>query len=140
MARHCRRAVHSLHLSVQDDFCIARENFTVSVPVSILDRLASVIQERKTNPTQRSYTCKLLLEGVEKIGDKIVEEAQEVVDAAREPADAGREHLVREAADLVYHLLVMLAARDVELGQVEAELAQRFGISGLDEKASRVPH
>lgn len=112
----------------------------MSVPVSILDRLASVIQERKTNPTQRSYTCKLLLEGVEKIGDKIVEEAQEVVDAAREPADAGREHLVREAADLVYHLLVMLAARDVELGQVEAELARRFGISGLDEKASRVPH
>ena len=53
--------------------------------------------------------------------------------------EAGRQHLIREAGDLLYHLFVMLAARDVALGEVEAELAKRFGISGLDEKASRPP-
>ena len=53
------------------------------------------------------------------------------------PGDAGRAHLTHEAADLIYHLFVMLAARDVALDDVEAELARRFGVSGLDEKASR---
>ncbi len=98
-----------------------------------------VIEERKATRPEHSYTTKLLVGGVEKIGAKIHEEAAEVVEAAAEPGPAGCEHLVREAADLVYHLLVMLALRDVELAQVEAELARRFGISGLDEKASRPP-
>ncbi len=60
-----------------------------------------------------------------------------MIEAAGESGPAGQEHLVREAADLVYHLLVMLALRDVPLADVEAELARRFGISGLDEKESR---
>jgi phosphoribosyl-ATP pyrophosphohydrolase len=104
---------------------------------TILSQLMSVIQDRKARPSEKSYTNKLLTGGVPKIGEKIREEALEVVEAAAEPGPAGQEHLVREAADLVYHLLVMLAHRETDLSQVEAELARRFGISGLDEKASR---
>jgi phosphoribosyl-ATP pyrophosphohydrolase len=104
---------------------------------SVLSRLMQVIEDRKANPPERSYTTSLFRGGVEKIGGKILEEAREVVEAAGEPGDDGRRHLVAEAADVIYHLLVMLAHRDTGLSDVEAELGRRFGISGLDEKASR---
>ena len=103
----------------------------------ILAQLMQVIADRKANPSDRSYTCKLLAGGVSKIGGKVTEEAAEVVAAAGEPGEAGREHTVREAADVIYHLFVLLTARDIPLAAVEEELARRFGISGLDEKASR---
>jgi phosphoribosyl-ATP pyrophosphohydrolase len=73
---------------------------------------------------------------VEAIGGKVLEEAGELVQAARE-AERRREPVVHEAADLVYHLLVMLALCGVTLEEVEKELARRFGTSGLDEKAAR---
>ena len=103
----------------------------------ILAQLMAVIEDRKNNPPAKSYTTTLLAGGIPKIGGKITEEAAEVVEAAGEPGDEGRSHLTLEAADLIYHLFVMLAHRDVKLASVEAELAKRFGISGLDEKASR---
>ncbi len=103
----------------------------------ILQQLAAVIADRQQNPSERSYTTQLLQGGVPKIGDKITEEAAEVVEAAAEPGEEGQAHLVREAADLLYHLMVMLAYRGTTLEAVEAELGRRFGISGLDEKASR---
>lgn len=105
--------------------------------VDILERLMSLIRDRKENPPPRSYTTSLFEGGVEKIGAKITEEAAEVVEAAGEPGEAGREHLVYESADLLYHLFVMLGHRDIGLDEVKTELARRFGISGLDEKASR---
>jgi phosphoribosyl-ATP pyrophosphohydrolase len=98
-----------------------------------------VISDRKENPPEKSYTTKLFNGGVPKIGEKIVEEAAEVVEAAGEPGDEGRAHLIYEAADLIYHLFVMLGHCDIQLEEVEAELAKRFGISGIDEKASRKP-
>jgi phosphoribosyl-ATP pyrophosphohydrolase len=104
---------------------------------SILVRLMAVIEDRKAHPSEKSYTNRLLSGGVEKIGAKIIEEAAEVVAAAAEPDDAGRSHTIHEAADLVYHLWVMLGYREISLSEVEAELARRFGISGLDEKAAR---
>ncbi len=104
---------------------------------NIFTRLMSVIESRKTEPSARSYTARLLAGGVPKIGEKITEEAAEVVEAAGEEGPAGQEHLVREAADLAYHLFVMLAARDVRLAELESELTRRFGTSGLDETASR---
>ena len=104
---------------------------------SIFARLMAVIEDRKAHPTDKSYTNRLLAGGVAKIGAKVTEEAAEVVEAAGEPGDEGRAHTVREAADLVYHLFVLLGVRDIPLAEVEAELARRFGISGLDEKASR---
>jgi phosphoribosyl-ATP pyrophosphohydrolase len=110
---------------------------TVPATPRPLDALEQTIAERAANPSEKSYTSQLLVGGVDAIGGKIVEEAAEVVDAASEPGDAGREHLVREAGDLVYHLLVLLRLRKASLADVEAELARRFGVSGLEEKAGR---
>jgi phosphoribosyl-ATP pyrophosphohydrolase len=104
---------------------------------TVLTQLMQTIEERKVHRPAHSYTTKVLDGGVQLIGQKVTEEAAEVVEAAEELGDTGRDHLIHEAADLVYHLLVMLAARDVPLAAVEGELARRFGISGLDEKAGR---
>ena len=106
-----------------------------------LDQLEATIRQRQqAGEADKSYTAKLLAGGVAKIGPKVTEEAAEVVEAAAEPDEAGREHTIREAADVVYHLMVLMAARGVELAEVERELARRFGMSGLDEKASRGPN
>ena len=103
-----------------------------------LDQLEETIRQRQlAGEADKSYTAKLLAGGVAKIGPKVTEEAAEVVEAAAEPDEAGREHTIREAADVIYHLMVLLAVRGVKLDEVEAELARRFGMSGLEEKASR---
>ena len=103
----------------------------------ILTQLMTVIQDRKVNPNDRSYTAALFRAGLERMGAKVLEEAQEVVEAAQETDDTDRQHLIHEAADLIYHLCVLLGSREVRIEQVNAELARRFGISGLDEKESR---
>lgn len=102
-----------------------------------LAQLMGVIEDRKANPPAKSYTTTLFGGGVPKIGEKIREEAEEVIEAAGEPGEAGRSHLIQEAADLIYHLFVMLGHRNVKLTEVESVLAGRFGISGIDEKANR---
>ena len=105
---------------------------------TILLDLMDVIAERKANPDAgKSYVLSLLNGGVPKIGAKITEEAAELVEAADEPGDAGRAHLVHEAADLIFHTLVLLGHKDVPWSAVEGELSRRFGVSGLDEKAAR---
>jgi len=114
-------------------------NTAMSDATHVLAQLMQTIEDRKANPSATSYTNKLLNGGVPKIGSKITEEAAEVVEAACEPGDAGRTHFVYECADLVYHLFVMMAHNGVPLSELEAELARRFGISGLAEKASRPP-
>ena len=108
-----------------------------SETASILARLMRLIEQRKAEMPAGSYTTKLLTGGVAKIGRKINEEAAEVVEAATEPGEAGRQHLIYEAGDLLYHLFVLLAHNQVSLSEVEAELARREGVSGLEEKASR---
>jgi phosphoribosyl-ATP pyrophosphohydrolase len=102
-----------------------------------LDQLEKTIADRAARPSDKSYTCQLLRGGVEQIGRKVLEEAAEVVDAAGQPGDVGQAHLVHEVADLFYHVMVMLRLRDCPLAEVEAELERRFGVSGLEEKASR---
>ena len=105
---------------------------------TVITTLEDVIAARKANPpAQRSYVVSLLEGGVSRIGAKIVEEAAEVVEAAGEPGDEGRTHLVKEAADLFFHTLVLLGHRDVSWSLVEAELARRVGISGFTEKECR---
>ncbi len=110
---------------------------------SILRQLESIIEDRRRNRPPDSYTTKLLDGGVDAIGAKILEEAAEAVEAAELVEAAGqaddrrRDALTHEAADLIYHLLVLLAHGGVTLADVEAELSRRFGISGLEEKASR---
>jgi len=96
-----------------------------------------VIEDRKARRPSGSYTTRLLDGGVEAAGAKVIEEAAELVEAAGPGDPADRAAVVHEAADLLYHLLVLLAVSDVSLAEVEAELAQRFGTSGLEEKASR---
>lgn len=105
----------------------------------VLQQLMQVIEDRKQNLPAKSYTTTLFQGGVDRIGCKVMEEAAEVVRAARkadESAEA-RGHLVYEAVDLIYHLLVILGYRDIRWNEVEAEMARRFGVSGLDEKAAR---
>jgi phosphoribosyl-ATP pyrophosphohydrolase len=96
-----------------------------------------VIEERKRTMPPKSYTTSLFQGGTDKIGAKIIEEAQEVVEAAREPGEGGRAHLLYEAGDLAYHLFVMLGHHNITLAELEGELGRRFGLSGLEEKANR---
>ena len=113
----------------------ARRNVgTESRPIDELER---TIANRAANPSEKSYTSKLLAGGIGAIGEKIVEESMEVLEAAREPGAAGREHFVREVGDLVYHLLVLMRLQNCSLADLDAELHRRFGVSGLDEKAAR---
>ncbi len=83
---------------------------------------------------EASYTRKLLDKGAEHCAKKFGEEAVETVIAA---VENDREHLIAESADLLFHLLVLLKSRGVTLEEVEAALAQRTSMSGLEEKASR---
>ncbi len=102
--------------------------------MSALSRLAQTIAARKSADPESSWTAKLLSKGPEKCAEKFGEEA---VEAIIEAVKGDRAKLTSEAADVLYHLLVMLAARDVTLADVEAELAHREGISGIAEKAAR---
>ncbi|SEN43966.1 phosphoribosyl-ATP pyrophosphatase [Pseudorhodobacter antarcticus] len=102
--------------------------------MTALTRLAATIAARKGADTDSSWTAKLLAKGPEKCAEKFGEEA---VEAIIEAVKGDRARLTSEAADVIYHLLVMLAARDVTLADVEAELARREGQSGITEKASR---
>lgn len=99
-----------------------------------LDRLAATIASRKGADPETSWTAKLLAKGPEKCAEKFGEEA---IEAIIEAIKGDRARLTCEAADVLYHLLVMLAARDVPLADVLAELDRRDGTSGLAEKASR---
>ncbi len=99
-----------------------------------LDRLAATIATRKGADPESSWTAKLLAKGPEKCAEKFGEEA---VEAIIEAVRGDRARLTAEAADVIYHLLVMLAARDVTLADVLAELERREGTSGLAEKAAR---
>lgn len=102
--------------------------------MSVLKDLEAVIASRKGADPDSSWTAKLLSKGPEKCAEKFGEEAIEAIIAA---AKDDRENLTYEAADVLYHLLVMLAARDVALDDVLNELARRQGLSGIEEKASR---
>ncbi len=101
---------------------------------TVLDRLAQTIRARRTESATKSYTRKLLDGGPEACAKKLGEEAVETVIAALGEDDR---RLASEAADLVYHLLVLLESRGLSLDQVLIELEGRMGQSGLQEKASR---
>ena len=99
-----------------------------------LDALEAVIRERRGADPSASYVAKLTAAGRAKIAQKLGEEATETVIAAMGGDKAA---LASEAADLVFHLLVLLADAGLSLDDVRAELARREGVSGIDEKASR---
>ena len=102
--------------------------------MSALHDLAATIEARKNADPDSSWTAKLLAKGPEKCAEKFGEES---VEAIIEAVKNDREKLIGEAADVLYHLLVMLRARGVDLSDVEAELERREGTSGIAEKAAR---
>lgn len=90
--------------------------------MDIIDELEQVIQDRRAKPRPGSYTCALFDKGLDEIAKKLGEEAVEVVVAATRQSD---QRLAEESADLLYHLLVLLAQRDVPWSAVKAELEKR---------------
>ncbi|MGB0958799.1 MAG: phosphoribosyl-ATP diphosphatase [Halocynthiibacter sp.] len=102
--------------------------------MDILDQLYQTIETRKTADPESSWTAKLLAKGPEKCAEKFGEEA---IEAIIEAVKNDPEKLTSEAADVIFHLFVMLAARGVHLDDVKAELERREGVSGIEEKASR---
>ena len=99
-----------------------------------LSRLEATIRERRAAAPETSYVASLAARGLPVIARKLGEEAVEAVVAA---LTDNREELVGEAADVLFHLLVLLAEKDIVLAEVLAELERREGTSGLAEKASR---
>jgi phosphoribosyl-ATP pyrophosphohydrolase len=102
--------------------------------VDVLHQLAAILEQRKSADPGSSYVAKLYAGGMDLIRKKIGEEATEVVIAAGNEDDAA---LIHEVADLWFHSLVALAARNLGHEAVLAELGRRFGVSGIEEKASR---
>jgi phosphoribosyl-ATP pyrophosphohydrolase len=100
----------------------------------VFDRLEALIAERMRAGDATSYTAKLVAGGPKRIGKKLGEEAVEVVIAALAEDDAA---LTGEAADLIYHLIMLLRARGLTLADVAEVLESRLGRSGLEEKAAR---
>ena len=99
-----------------------------------IDDLFEIIQARAESDPEFSWTAKLLSQGPDKCAEKFGEEA---VEALIEAVKGDHAALTSEAADVLYHLLVMLASRDVALDDVLAELSRRTAQSGLEEKAHR---
>jgi len=98
------------------------------------DRLESVIASRIGGDPAQSYVAKLHARGTAKIAQKVGEEAVECVIAA---CTDDRDGLIGEAADLMFHLTLLLRAQDITLDDVRAELTRRDGMSGIAEKAAR---
>ena len=106
----------------------------------ILDQLATVLDQRRHADPEGSYVASLHHKGLNKILEKLGEEATETLLAAKDAATGDermRQAVVAETADLWFHSLVMLSHLGIDHQAVLDELARRFGISGLDEKAAR---
>jgi phosphoribosyl-ATP pyrophosphohydrolase len=101
----------------------------------ILNRLAELLEQRKSADPQTSYVAKLYANGMDSILKKVGEEAAETIIAAK---NGDNEHLIYETADLWFHTLVMLAQAGLKPQDVLDELARREGLSGIAEKASRL--
>lgn len=108
----------------------------------ILVKLYAVLQSRKANSAEKSYVASLYAQGVDKMAEKILEEAAETIAEARKldknsTDKTARTALIAESADLTFHLLVLLAHYDIPPSEILKMLEGRFGIGGHEEKASR---
>ncbi len=101
---------------------------------SISDRLYHTIQERKNSDPKSSYVASLLHKGDNSILKKVVEEAGEFCFACK---DGKEDEIIYEAADLMFHALVALGAKNIHPSRITSELERRFGLSGIEEKNSR---
>ena len=106
----------------------------------IFDELAQILEQRKSSSSDKSYVASLYARGINKILEKVGEEATETIIAAKEydaSVEATKSAVINETADLWFHTMVMLSHLDLEPSKVLEELEKRFNISGLDEKSSR---
>ena len=105
---------------------------------NVIDQLAGILEERKGAEADSSYVASLYSKGLNKILEKVGEEATETIIAAKDAQISGNtDDLVYETADLWFHSMVALAHLGVSPNQVVEELGRRFGLSGLEEKANR---
>ena len=103
---------------------------------NIINRLSLLLKERKNSPHSSSYTSQLFIEGTEKIIAKIKEESEELIESAE--ADVlDKNSIIHEAADLLFHVMVLLAYKDIDPSKILEELENREGVSGLEEKSKR---
>lgn len=107
---------------------------TNQLAAGLIEALDRVLEERKAQDPTQSYVAKLYHKGLPKILEKVEEESRETIEAASEE---GTDHLVYEVGDLWFHTLVLLHHRGRTGADVLQELARRFGVSGIVEKASR---
>lgn len=119
---------------LQSDTIISEVQVDTTSSYGVLDNLYHTIQSRKNDDPTKSYTAKLLQGNENSMLKKIVEEAGEFTFAIK---DNDKQEIVYEAADIVYHMFVALASKNIDPDQVKQELARRFGLSGIDEKNSR---
>ena len=101
---------------------------------NIFIRLFKVIEDRKKRSLEKSYVAGLMHGGVEKINEKITEEAAEVCEAA---CSENQTHLTHEICDLLFHVFVLAGYKNIRLEEIQSELEKRFGTSGHEEKARR---
>ncbi len=100
----------------------------------VIGAVYGVILDRKENPRDDSYVCRLFAKGEDKILQKIGEESVEVILASK---SGDEEALIKELADLAFHSLVLLGHKNIPPQRVADELSRRFGTSGIEEKNSR---
>ena len=127
-------ATSCFYRRVDADGALAADDGPPDPPALVIARVAAVIAERRRTRPEKSYVVSLLDAGWAKINGKIAEESRELTEALPENDAA---HTAHEAADLIFHALVGLEAAGVSVDAVFTELRRRFGMSGLDEKASR---
>jgi phosphoribosyl-ATP pyrophosphohydrolase len=101
---------------------------------AVMAAVSKTVEQRKKIMPEKSYVAKLLRNGTDGICCKVAEETGEVIKAAREQTPI---QLRKELCDLFFHAMVLMADKDISFADIEAEMASRHGISGLDEKASR---
>ena len=114
---------------------VTKVEIDTTTAYGVIDTLYHVIQEKKNDDPKASYTAKLLQGKENSMLKKIVEEAGEFTFAIK---DNDQEEIVYEAADIIYHMLVAMASKNVSPDRVKQEIARRFGMSGIEEKNSRV--
>lgn len=103
----------------------------------IFHKLENVIRDRRNHPVDNSYVCQLINDAPMSLTAKLIEEAYEVVHALGDEETNKAESITHEAADLLFHLLVILGWSDVAWSDVEQQLEERFGTGGLEELSQR---
>ena len=123
------------YTNLKTDKIISNVEINTTAAYGVIDTLYHTICERKDEDVSKSYTAKLLKGNQNSMLKKIVEEAGEFTFAVK---DDNEEEIIYEAADVAYHVLVALASKNINPDRVKQELARRFGISGIEEKNSRI--